>query len=434
MRYAQRASQWLDHYVFGDAAAGDNAEDATPWLRVFAGTSKRGGAIPFATAPVARPTSGYGSRAPISPEVSAWLATAFRQPRRVLTCLSRQLFHTRKGKSSDEMLARAMFAEQINRRTVVLTGQFDRRCSATVIRDMLAHRLCAKDAHFILMRGNPGKRILDREPTAENAAMFINRALAYANVASIWAPANVAELLECATLRIGNARPMSVLALTGSWATPAVAALRRPDLVSSMLLVDVIREYDDVMPDLQRIGRSQGQDATCHIGGSENGDALVRAAGKRRFDVAVWNPPYWCVEIYDARDSATSQPASQSTHTSGSAPQTFNQWLHAYVTPTAASAARLVPTGGWLAMVVPSAIRLHSSFVGKVPFALSDHVGVGPSSGHPEICDFGEQMAAAVELCAHWKRRDADRDGECLRVFSQGSTKNREMCYWFRRQ
>jgi hypothetical protein len=320
-------------------------------------TKSSSGARNAWSAEEARPHPGYQSWLPLADaRYNDWLcAQVASGPLTVLTELADLLF-------SEQQVASALFWPQMLGRTRVLSGQRDRRTALQAIRDVLLYRLLAKDIAFKLSRTPFEKK--------KSLALLLKSALSLADKASVWEPRTevLPLLLEHVVSREQNS---NVCCLAGSWLTPVLAALgdvRVMERLESMLVVDVLRdEYMVALPILASLAPFR---IDAQLDSGSEGDAWVTAQQTERYDLILWNPPYWTLEMYDleARDHENNQQipnrqnASQST--ANCARESFAEWLQRFVRRSGRNVARLLaPNNGKLVLVVPSEFCIQESYL-----------------------------------------------------------------------
>lgn len=275
------------------------------------------------------------------------------------------------------------FPNQIFGKTRITSGQSDRKPALTIILEILCKRFIPKDAFFVY-----ATKILRREgmidsvATSLDGAKLIRRALAYADKASVWEPSDVLKLYEST----GFAEKR-IVSLCGSWGSPlfAAAMAEHAATVREFLLVDVIDDFCTVLSSSFR----WPFDVRLKLDGSTTpfDETLCE-----RFNIVVWNPPYWKLELYDDGNAMQSTTAQSQ--------ESFAQWMHTFVEPSLRNAERLMTKNGILFIVVPSIVRFHSSFCSGAS-AIINTVGLTRDVSKSYIIfDFDKKILnCALDVC-----------------------------------
>lgn len=284
---------------------------------------------------------------------------------------------------------RGLFTTHILGRTRCASGGINRRPFLTGVDD-LRHGLINTSFSF------PLTKFLARDPTPESGAAWLLSCLSYSDSASLWHPVGVAKLL-CRYARSFD----HVVAVCGSWGSVTIAC----DIVHG---THHIRKHTciDVIDDLKCLD-------TCHDWPFEY-HTIIHPSQTVRLDepgtTFVWNPPYFCVELYDIDDTTNRQNEMQSTSSNPS----ISDWILSYIMPTAKTMLDAAAPSARLLFVTTDVITVHGS--------MHQHVNVDGfvKRGGMYIYDsFHETLVNTIQDIG-WRRLETTT----LRRVSQGTGKN----------
>lgn len=260
--------------------------------------------------------------------------------------------------SKAKWMQRALFFIEIYGRTTILSTSVSQKPLLETLIDLFVYRYISSDVMAVVRQLRHKLNVYHLKKCTM--------------IASIWKPSDLTIVLDPFITR-----GMNVAFLTGSWGTPCIyLETYTPDI--HITVFDVI----DTLTNMYSMCNSDRCDIVIQ-------STIEPLQTTREFDIVVWNPPYWVLELYQV-DSNYLQDSPQST----SHRPSFNSWLDSYVYQTAMNAQKKMKVGCKLIVVCPSSISIGYRFKSKLDVVNTD--GLSLINGKYRIHDFNEQLKDTI--------------------------------------